>query len=129
MTEAIVGFLTGVVASMGLGGGFILMIWLTAFAGVQQKTAQGINLVFFLPIALLSLIMHIKGGLVNKTLVKKYILGGVAGAVLGTIASQIVAGELLRKLYAMFLLAFGIRELLCADRQESHKRHDNQTEP
>ncbi|MBQ8170577.1 MAG: sulfite exporter TauE/SafE family protein [Oscillospiraceae bacterium] len=120
MTEAIVGFLTGIIASMGLGGGFVLMIWLTLFAGVQQKTAQGINLVFFLPIALLSLIMHIKGGLVNKTLVKKYIFGGIAGAILGTLASQIVAGELLRKLYAIFLLAIGIRELICVDRKQNN---------
>lgn len=127
MTEAIVGFLTGVVASMGLGGGFILMIWLMIFADMPQKTAQGVNLVFFLPIALLSLIMHIKGGLVNKSLVKKYIFGGIAGAILGTLASQIVAGELLRKLYAIFLLAFGIKELLCSDRQES-RNHNNQTE-
>ncbi len=120
MTEAVVGFLTGVIASMGLGGGFVLMIWLTLFAGVQQKAAQGINLVFFLPIALLSLIMHIKGGLVNRPLLKKYILGGIAGAILGTIATHIVAAELLRKLYALFLLAFGTRELF-----SSGKKHPN----
>ena len=119
MMEAIVGFVTGVIASMGLGGGFVLMIWLTIFVGVEQKAAQGVNLLFFLPIALLSLVIHIKGGLIDKSLVKKYLLGGIIGAVLGTIASNIIAGELLRKLFAMFLLAFGLRELFTAKKQDA----------
>ncbi|MDE6030068.1 MAG: sulfite exporter TauE/SafE family protein, partial [Oscillospiraceae bacterium] len=99
MTEAIVGFLTGVLASMGLGGGFILVVWLTLFAGTEQRAAQGINVLFFLPIALIALVMHLKSGLVNKALVKKCIFGGVIGAGLGTLGSQIIANDMLRKLY------------------------------
>lgn len=124
MIEAIVGFVTGVIASMGLGGGFVLMIWLTMFAGVEQRTAQGINLLFFLPIALVSLIIHIKGGLIDKHLLKKYILGGVIGAVLGTVAAQLVANELLSKLFSLFLIAFGIRELLTAKKSSENVTHD-----
>lgn len=115
--QAVVGFAAGVIASMGLGGGFVLMVWLTMFAGIEQRAAQGINLLFFLPIALLSLIIHIKGGLINKRLLKKYILGGVIGAVLGTLAAQLVASALLGKLFSLFLLAFGIRELLSAGKK------------
>ncbi len=107
----IVGFLTGVLASMGLGGGFVLVVWLTLFADVQQKTAQGINLLFFLPIAFISLMIHLKNKLVNKTLVKKMALGGIAGAVLGTLATRIIDNSALRFLFALFLLAFGLREL------------------
>lgn len=111
MIQALIGFLTGVVASMGLGGGFILMIWLTIFAEMEQRAAQGINLLFFLPIALLSLVIHIRNGLIDKAVVKKYIAGGALGAVLGTLASGFIAGELLNKLFALFMLAFGVREL------------------
>ncbi|MDE7100907.1 MAG: hypothetical protein K2O05_03535, partial [Anaeroplasmataceae bacterium] len=64
--ELIVGLLAGVTASMGLGGGFILMIYLTTIAGIDQIDAQGINLIFFLPIALISIIMHIKNKLIDK---------------------------------------------------------------
>lgn len=111
MIEAVVGFLTGVVASMGLGGGFILVVWLTVFADVEQKAAQGINLLFFLPIALISLIIHIKNGLVNKSLVKKLTLGGILGAVIGTFGAMWIDNTLLRKLFAVFLLIFGLKEL------------------
>ncbi len=111
MTEAIVGFLTGILASMGLGGGFILVVWLTLFEHTQQRAAQGINVLFFLPIALIALIMHFKAGLINARLVKSYLLGGVIGAVVGTLGAGLVGNGLLRKLYAVFLLAFGLREL------------------
>lgn len=119
MMHAVVGFLTGVMASMGLGGGFVLVVWLTVFEQVGQKTAQGINLLFFLPIALLSLVIHLKGGLVDRQLLRRYIFGGVLGAILGTLASNIIAAELLRKLFALFLLCFGSRELFSARKQKA----------
>ncbi len=111
MIQALVGLLSGLIASMGLGGGFVLLIWLTLFEDMPQRAAQGINLLFFLPIALISVIMHIRAGLLDKKLVLSLIPGGIIGAVLGTIGSQIVGNDLLRKLYAVFLLAFGLREL------------------
>lgn len=120
MMEAIVGFVTGVIASMGLGGGFVLVLWLTLFADVEQRAAQGINVLFFLPIALIALIMHLKSGLVNKQLVKKCIFGGILGAAVGTFASQIIANDMLRKLYALFLLAFGLRELFAKSKKDEN---------
>lgn len=111
MMEAIIGFATGILASMGLGGGFILVVWLTLFENVGQKAAQGINVLFFIPIAFIALLLHLKNHLVNKALVKKMLLGGIIGAVIGTLGSNIIANDLLRKLFALFLIAFGLREL------------------
>ncbi len=111
MMQAVVGFLTGIIASMGLGGGFILVIWLTLFADVSQGDAQGINVLFFLPIALISVIIHLRSGLINKQLVLKCCVGGIIGTVVGSLASSVIPNELLRKLYALFLLAFGLKEL------------------
>lgn len=111
MIQAIVGALSGVIASMGLGGGFVLLIWLTLHDGMQQRQAQGVNLLFFLPIALISVIMHLRGGLIDKRLILRMIPGGVLGAVLGTFAANMVGNDLLRKIYAVFLLVFGLREL------------------
>ena len=47
-------FAAGLLASMGVGGGMILIIWLTAVMGMSQIDAQGVNLIYFLPIAALS---------------------------------------------------------------------------
>lgn len=114
--EAIIGFLTGILASMGLGGGFILVVWLTLFADIDQKTAQGINVLFFLPIAFISLIMHYKNKLINTDMVKKLALAGIVGSILGTTAALFIPSELLKKIFALFLFCFGIRELFVKNR-------------
>lgn len=73
----LVGILTGATASMGLGGGFILLVYLSVFTEIPQDIAQGINLLFFLPIALLSLVIHIKNKLTDLKLVGKYLILGL----------------------------------------------------
>lgn len=128
MINVIVGFLSGVIASMGLGGGFVLLIWLTLFQELPQRTAQGINLLFFLPIALISVILHLRSGLIDKKLVMSLVPGGIIGAVLGTLGSQIIGNELLSKLYALFLLAFGLRELF-RKAPDSDKKTQNKEAP
>ena len=37
----LVGILTGATASMGLGGGFILLVYLSVFTEIPQDIAQG----------------------------------------------------------------------------------------
>ena len=45
------GAVTGVLSGFGIGGGTLLLIYMTAFAGVPQNLAQGVNLLYFLPTA------------------------------------------------------------------------------
>ena len=45
------GTATGVLSGFGVGGGSLLLVWLTAFSGLPQEQAQGINLLYFLPAA------------------------------------------------------------------------------
>ena len=42
----IVGAVTGVLSGFGVGGGTLLLVYMTAFAGVEQRLAQGINLLY-----------------------------------------------------------------------------------
>ena len=58
------GLFCGVFSGLGIGGGTLLMVWMTAVANLAQKTAQGINLLYFLPTAACSLIFHIKNRLI-----------------------------------------------------------------
>ena len=43
----IAGFLSGLIGSMGFGGGGVLIIYLVIFTNTPQIVAQGINLIFF----------------------------------------------------------------------------------
>ena len=42
---------TGILSAFGIGGGSLLLIYLTSFAALDQHQAQGINLLYFLPAA------------------------------------------------------------------------------
>lgn len=107
----LIGFLTGIAASMGLGGGFILILYLTLFAGAGQLEAQGVNLLFFLPIALFSVILHTRSGLVEWKKLPFAALAGIAGAALGTVLGGFLGDGLLRKLFAGLLILVALREL------------------
>ncbi len=111
MIETIVGFLTGIFASMGLGGGFVLVIYLAAFTATSQLDAQGTNLLFFLPIALLSVILHNKNKLIQWKQIPVYALYGILGAIIGFWISTAIDETLIAKGFAVFILIFGIKEL------------------
>lgn len=60
------GAVTGVLSGFGIGGGTLLLIYMTAFAGVPQNLAQGVNLLYFLPTAATALPAHIKNGYIDR---------------------------------------------------------------
>lgn len=45
----LVGIVLGFLSGLGVGGGSLLILWLTAVLSMEQRTAQGVNLLFFLP--------------------------------------------------------------------------------
>ena len=61
----IAGVLGGFLGGMGMGGGTVLIPILTIFCGVEQHLAQSVNLLSFLPMALLSLRVHSQNGLLD----------------------------------------------------------------
>ena len=69
-------FLAGALSGMGLGGGGILLVFLTAFSSIDQLTAQGINLIFFLPTGLIAIIIYaIKKQIEWKIVFKMWLFG------------------------------------------------------
>ncbi|NLC79336.1 MAG: sulfite exporter TauE/SafE family protein [Ruminococcaceae bacterium] len=107
----VVGALLGVLASMGLGGGFVLLVYLTLFTDIEQKTAQGINLLFFIPIILLSLVFHSKNKLIDF---KTALISGAAGAAvvyLGFLLAKNLDNEWLRRGFAVFIILAGLKDL------------------
>lgn len=107
-----VGAATGVLSGFGVGGGTLLLVYLTAVAGVDQHLAQGINLLYFLPAGLLALPAHIKNGYVEKKALLPCIAAGLTCAALCAWAATGVEADLLRKLFGGFLILIGLRELL-----------------
>ncbi len=104
-------FLTGIFAAMGIGGGMILIIYLTIFANMPQLSSQGANLLYFIPIALFSVILHTKNKLIEwKKIVPSLILG-ILFSVIGAYSAEYIGSEHLRKLFGAFIVIVGIKEL------------------
>ena len=107
----LIGAATGIISGFGIGGGSLLVLYLTAFAGVTQYTAGGINLLYFIGCAPAALIGHIR----NKAIDWKATLWcALAGVVVAVPVSLLAAGldtDLLRRLFGVGLLYIGIKEL------------------
>lgn len=113
----LVGAATGVLSGFGVGGGTLLLIYLTAFAGVDQHQAQGINLLYFLPAALLALPAHVKNGYIRRNALLPAIGAGLACAGLGAWLATSLEVGLLRRLFGGFLLVVGVGELFGRTRE------------
>ena len=103
---------------MGLGGGGILVIYLTLALGLPQLEAQGINLLFFLPCAAISLVINGLRGLIDWKRALWIAMGGLPAALLGIWIAGMVDTKWLGWIFAAFLVAVGARELFGKGKQE-----------
>ena len=109
------GTATGILSAFGVGGGSLLLIYLTAFAGIPQQEAQGINLLYFLPAAAAALPAHRKNGLIERSVILPAVLAGLIAASAAAWVSNGLDTGLLRKLFGLFLLYIGVTQLVRRD--------------
>ena len=111
MLNILIGFFSGIISGMGIGGGAILIPALILIDGIEQKLAQGINLVYFLPTAVFALIVHIKNKRVDIKTAAIIGASGIIGAIAGSGIAMRIDSGLLRRLFGVFLAFIGIREV------------------
>lgn len=121
MTDWLIPFLagaaTGVLSGFGVGGGTLLLIYMTAFAGLPQNQAQGINLLYFLPAAGASLPAHTRNGFLETSVLLPAIAAGLACAALGAWAATGLDTTLLRRFFGGFLILVGLHELFARPKE------------
>lgn len=118
------GIISGIATGLGLGGGTILVILLTIFQNIDQKLAQGINLVFFIPTSIVTLLFFIKNKQLKIKEIKEnifIIIGGIIGAYLGANISNIFNNEVLKKIFAIFILLIALLEIYKCINNKSKK--------
>ncbi|MDO5400421.1 MAG: TSUP family transporter [Eubacteriales bacterium] len=108
MVGAVLGFLSG----LGIGGGSLLILYLTLAAGMPQAAARGINLLFFLPCAATAAFLRWRQGAVDLKKLWPAMAAGCASAAALTILGPEADSEALRKGFGVLLLVTGLREVL-----------------
>ena len=104
---------------MGLGGGAVLIIYLSVFKNTEQLKAQGINLLFFIPIATLAVVIYAFKKQIKWKITLPLAIGGIVGAVIGFFLTGFMGGNFTSKLFGGFLLFLGIKELFLKNKTKS----------
>ena len=106
------GTVLGTLAGLGVGGGTLLVLWLTLVLGIEQAQARIVNLLFFIPCAVICTLFRKKQGAVDI----KALLPGIAAGCISAAAFSLIGKhmelDMLKKLFGGLLLLTGIRELL-----------------
>lgn len=105
------GLFSGIIGGMGLGGGAVLIIYLTVFKNTEQLRAQGINLLFFIPIAITAVIIYAFKKQIKWKITLPIAAGGVLGAAAGFFLTDIIGGNFTSKLFGGFLILLGLKEI------------------
>ena len=104
--------LLGFLAGMGVGGGSLLLLWLTQVAMLEQTQARIINLLFFLPAALVATCFQAKSHSIDLKTSVTAAVTGCGAALLGTLLSRNMDVALLKKLLGGILILTGVREII-----------------
>lgn len=105
------GIVLGYLAGLGVGGGSLLMLWLTLILHLPHQTAKMINLMFFITAAgAVSLFRWKQGSLPLKKILPAMIAGSIAAGLFSWLGMYLDTA-LIKKLFGFLLLFTGIREL------------------
>lgn len=112
LPAVLAGLLTGILSGFGVGGGTLLLVYMTLVAGLDQQLAQGINLLYFLPAGAMALPAHLRNGYVEKKALLPAIGAGLVCAAGAAWAATAMDTALLRKCFGAFLILVGLWELI-----------------
>ena len=117
--QVLLGTVLGFLSGIGTGGGSLLLLWLTVIAGIPPETARSINLLFFIPCALIACCFRWNRGLPDLKTLLPAILSGCISAVLFSWLGTDMNTRLLKKLFGGLLMVTGFRELLYKNKKAS----------
>lgn len=107
----IIGCVLGFLAGLGVGGGSLLILWLSLVIGLEHSAARTINLLFFIPTAIIASFFRWRQGKLDIKVILPAVLAGCVSAACFSLLSKRMDISLLKKLFGILLLITGIKEL------------------
>ena len=121
MITILTGFLSGIISGMGVGGGMLLIPAAKFFMNLSQQSAQALNLYCFIPSSVCAIFVHIKNKKIEFKKALPVIITGVPFSLLGAYISTHISQNLLSVLFGVFILIFGIHEIIYGLQQHNSK--------
>jgi uncharacterized membrane protein YfcA len=119
------GLVSGIVSGLGMGGGTLLVLFLTLSQNIDQHISQAANLIFFIPTSIVAIIVHLKNKNISKKHSLKIIPLGIIGAIIGAYIATLVESNKLRKYFGIFLICIGIYSLIMKIIKYKKNKKDN----
>lgn len=101
----------GVLSGLGVGGGSLLVVWLTLVLDMDAQSARTLNLLFFLPAALVSILFRCRKGTMPWKKILPGIVSGCVGGVIGSLLASFLPVEALKKAFGILLIFTGLQEV------------------
>ena len=111
MINIIFGVISGIISSLGIGGGTILIFLLISFSEIEQHIAQGVNLIFFIPTSIVSIFINLKNNNIEKRTALIVSIFGIIGDILGARIAVRIDVKNLKKYFGLFLLIIAFYEI------------------
>lgn len=112
MIVYLIGLISGIIGGMGIGGGAILIPAFTLFMSLDQQTIQSINLLYFIPTAVVALVVHTKNKYIEIKPAINIVLFGILGSIIGSTLAVSLPSITLKKMFGIFLFFMGSYEVL-----------------
>lgn len=109
--EIIIGIISGIITSIGMGGGTILIVALSVLQNIPQKMAQAANLFFFIPTSITAIALNIKNKNINYKVGCSIVIFGIIGSILGAMLSYKIDSRNLKKYFGIFLIIVTLHEI------------------
>ena len=119
LISILIGMATGIISGFGIGGGSLLVLYLTTITGQSQQIAGGINLLYFIGCAPIALIGHARNHFVEWRAVLWCSLAGSAAAITISYLTDGMDPNWLRRLFGVLLLYVGMKELRHGKREKN----------
>ena len=128
IVSLISGLATGILSAWGIGGGSLLILFMTGVQGMDQPLAQGINLLYFLPTSFTALLSHLKNHLIDKkTAIPAIVAGSLATAGAALLATGLDT-QVVRKIFGGFVVIIGLTELFRKVPQKGRPEKDENSD-
>jgi uncharacterized membrane protein YfcA len=104
------GVVTGATSGLlGVGGGTLMVPFLTLAAGMSQHAAEATSLLVVLPTAIVGSLVLRRRGIGDLVLALRFGALGAAGGIVGALLALALPGHVLRIMFACFLLLVSVR--------------------
>lgn len=116
------GILAGVLGGMGMGGGTILIPILTILFSISQHTSQAVNLIAFIPMAIVAIILHAKNKLIRKKGLLLIIIPATVISLVASLLSNRLQADFLKKAFGLFLVCLAVIQFFLGKVVKGQKR-------